>query len=177
MSRSDFLYRRIARLIDHWEILRDRRQIERLKGSLKQCGMDVGLHLPLKIVSPEKVSLGDRVVIAPFVHIWGSGGVSIGERTLIASHVAITSVTHDPKGKRFRDANLLARVTIGDDVWIGTHAVILPGVTVGNGAIVAAGAVVRSSVPANSLFGGVPATQIQANRFDSVRTKNDETSG
>jgi maltose O-acetyltransferase len=65
-----------------------------------------------------------------------------------------------PSGRR-RHLGIAKPVTIGDDVWIGGNAVILPGVTIGNNCVVAAGAVVTKDVPANSLVAGVPARIIK----------------
>ncbi len=89
--------------------------------------------------------------------MWGAGGISIGNNVLIASHEAITSLTHDKNAVCFRETTLRATVGIGDNVWIGADAIILPGVTVGAGSIVAAGAVVTRDVPANAVVAGVPA--------------------
>jgi len=69
----------------------------------------------------------------------------------------ITSVTHDPRVSPFRDKNVFLPVHIEDNVWIGAGAVILPGVRIGRGSIVAAGAVVREDVPPGALVAGVPA--------------------
>ena len=55
----------------------------------------------------------------------------------------------------------VVQVTIGDDVWIGTRAIILPGVTIGNGVIIGAGAVVTKDVPDYAIVGGVPARVIR----------------
>jgi galactoside O-acetyltransferase len=106
------------------------------------------------------------VVINAFVHIWGSGGVELGDDTLVAAHCTITSQTHAAdalrRGKLYRDTNLTASVKIGSNVWIGSGAIILPGVTIGDDSIVAAGAVVRSDVPSGVLVAGVPARVVRS---------------
>lgn len=63
-----------------------------------------------------------------------------------------TSLTHDKNAACFRETTLRAPVLIGDSVWIGADAIILPGVTVGAGGIVVAGAVVTRDVPANAVW-------------------------
>jgi maltose O-acetyltransferase len=103
------------------------------------------------------VSFGDRVSLAPYVHIWGHGGVKIGDDCLIASHVAITSVTHNKAVRPYNSQAEFGPIEIGSNVWIGTHAVILPGVSIGKNAIIAAGAIVRTNVPDGAIVGGVPA--------------------
>ena len=132
-----------------------------LRAELKSCGQSVDLMWPAVIENPHQVSIGNRVRIAPYFHVWGGGGVEIGSDVLIATHVAITSETHDPDASRFAESHLKSPVKIGDNVWIGAHAVILPGVTIGSGAVIAAGAVVRGDVPPRAIFGGVPAKLIR----------------
>jgi acetyltransferase-like isoleucine patch superfamily enzyme len=106
------------------------------------------------------VHVGDRTWIGPFCVIYGNGGVRIGRNVMIAAHTCITSVGHRHGDLRvpMMDQGIdTAPVTVGDDVWIGMNCTILPGVTIGNGAIVAAGAVVRRDVAPYSIVGGVPA--------------------
>ena len=107
------------------------------------------------------VFIDDNVSINAFVHIWGQGGIRIGRNTMIASHVAITSVTHDADADAMWTTVVKKPVTIGQDVWIGSHAVILPGVTIGDRAVIAAGSVVRNDVAPNMVVGGVPAHLIR----------------
>lgn len=93
--------------------------------------------------------------------MWGSGGITIGNDVLIAAHASITSVTHDKAAACYRDSTVYAPVVIGDNVWIGSGAVILPGVTLGSGCIVGAGAVVTRDVPPRTVVTGVPARLIE----------------
>lgn len=135
----------------------NRYQIENIYEALGSCGDNVSMQMPIRIESAEKVKIGSRVSIAAFVHIWGGGGVEIGDDTLIASHVAITSLTHDTAAALFAQSLISKPVIIGCNVWIGTHASILPGVKIGNGAIIGAGAVVTKDVSENMIVVGVPA--------------------
>jgi maltose O-acetyltransferase len=128
---------------------------------LRSCGKNVSVRDPIALEVPELISIGDNVSIASFVHIWGNGGVTIGPRTMIASHVAITSATHEPSSLEMWKSLVVAPVVIEEDVWIGAHAVIFPGVTIGRGAVVGAGSVVRSDVPPFGVVAGVPATVIR----------------
>lgn len=153
MNQPDFTQRLIRRL-DSW--LSDRR-IATLKGQFAACGEQVSIQLPVVINNADHLRIGDRVSINAFVHIWALGGVTIGDDTLIASHVAITSLTHDPQAEVFSASSQARPVLIGRNVWIGTHAVILPGVTIGDGAIIGAGAVVIRDVAPKSVVVGVPA--------------------
>ena len=75
---------------------------------------------------------------------------------MIGSHTAITSLTHDHGRERMQDTLIKREVVIEDDVWIGTHAIIMPGVTVGRGAVVGAGCVVTKDVAPYSVVVGIP---------------------
>jgi acetyltransferase-like isoleucine patch superfamily enzyme len=112
-----------------------------------RIGSDLKCHGPVVLLGREKICFGDRVSIAGFPHIWGHGGVAIGNDVLIASHVVITSVSHDSKAEKFSHRNCLSPVDIGSNVWIGSHAFINAGVVVGSNSIIAAGAIVLSDVP------------------------------
>lgn len=88
--------------------------------------------------------------------------VNIGDHVMIGPNVGIYTVNHPltAKGRR----QYLAKATpinIGNDVWIGGNVTILPGVTIGNNTVIAAGAVVTKDVPDNTLVGGVPAKVIK----------------
>ena len=93
----------------------------------------------------------------------GRGGVTIGDHVMIGPYAVIVSSDHD-----FRQSekpmtacdHILKPVTIGNDVWIGAKAVVCAGVTIGDGAVVAAGAVVTENVEDFEIVGGVPARMI-----------------
>jgi len=127
----------------------------------ESCGPNVVLYSPVYVDAPEKVNVGERVSLAPFVHIWGMGGVYIGNRVMIGSHTAITSLTHDHRETRMQDTLIKSPVVIEDDVWIGAHVIIMPGVTIGRGAVIGAGAVVTKDVAPSSIVVGVPATLLK----------------
>ncbi len=138
-----------------------RHEIKRVKNSLAHCGERVTIRLPCIVECPERVEFHDDVSANPYLHIWGNGGVTVGARTMIASHVAIVSATHDPDAREMWRSLLMAPVRIANDVWIGTHAAILPGVSIGEHSVVAAGAVVRKDVPPYSIVAGVPAAIVR----------------
>lgn len=119
------------------------------------------IRQPVVIEFPGNVHIDDDVSINAFVHMWGNAGIKIGKRSMIASHVAITSATHDPDSRQMHKSLNTAPVVIENDVWIGAHAVIFPGVTIGEHAVVGAGAVVRADVPAYAVVAGIPAKLIR----------------
>jgi acetyltransferase-like isoleucine patch superfamily enzyme len=124
----------------------------------KSVGKHISLVFPITLEGKGQIEIGNDVSINSFVHIWGYGGVKIGNRVLIATHTAITSLTHDYTYDIIRFAPIIAKqVIIEDDVWIGSNSVINPGVTLGKGAVVGAGAVVTKDVPPYAIVVGVPA--------------------
>lgn len=132
-----------------------------LKEKLAYIGRDVHIYPYVIIHSPEKVKIGNSVSIAEFVHMWGGGGIEIGDNVMIASHTIITSLTHDTNALIYRETLIKKKVTIGNNVWIGAGSIILPGVTIGDGAIIGAGSVVTKDVPPYTIVAGVPARPIR----------------
>ena len=117
-------------------------------------------RMPIFIYQPELVSFGNRVDVGENVVIRGGGGVSIGDNVLIAAGAAIISQGHPIVPPRWNSV-ISNEVRIGDEVWIGANAIILPGVTVGDRSIIAAGAVVTQDVPPSCTVAGVPARVIR----------------
>ena len=104
------------------------------------------------------VVIGDHTRIG--LHNTIIGPVSIGNHVNLAQGITVTALNHNFKdpGKRIDEQGVSTNpVTIGNDIWIGANAVILPGVTIGDHSVVAAGAVVTKDVPPHSLVAGVPA--------------------
>jgi acetyltransferase-like isoleucine patch superfamily enzyme len=97
------------------------------------------------------------------VSVHDDAPVFIGDRTLVGPSVCICTGTHDvdPSIRQEQGGSFARAIRIGDDCWIGARAVILPGVTIGDGSIVAAGAVVSKDVASNCVVGGVPARVIR----------------
>ena len=84
------------------------------------------------------------------------GGIEIGDGSLIGHQVVLATLNHDLDPAR-RASMTAAPIKIGRNVWIGSHATVLSGVKIGDGAVVAAGAVVTKDVPPYTVVGGVPA--------------------
>lgn len=106
------------------------------------------------------VAIGARSWLGPYCVVYGNAGVDIGSHVMVAAHTVITSVGHEYGRLDIPMSGqplVLGPVCIEDDVWIGAHCTILPGVTIGRGAVVAAGSVVTRDVPAASIVGGAPA--------------------
>jgi len=110
------------------------------------------------------IVLGDGVQVNPNVFIDGSGGVEIGANTLIATNVVILSSSHniDASAPVSRSGKKFKPVRIGKDVWIGANAVILFGKSIGDGAVIGAGAVVTKDVPPRKVVVGNPARVLRS---------------
>lgn len=143
------------------------------------------IHRSVRMDTPpyRKFSLGDYSVVESFSCINNAvGDVLIGDHTRIGLHntiigpvkignnvnlaqgITVTALNHnfnDPSKRIDEQGVSTSAVNIGNDIWIGANAVILPGVSIGNHSVVAAGAVVTKDVPAHTLVAGVPAKIIK----------------
>ncbi len=108
----------------------------------------------------KNISIGKNVFINSCCHFQDQGGIEIGDGCLIGHNVVLATVNHDlyPENNR---VNHYAPIKLGKSVWVGSNATILAGVTIGDWAVVAAGAVVTHDVPPLTIAGGVPARVIR----------------
>lgn len=104
----------------------------------------------------KNITIGKDVFINSGCHFQDQGGIQIGDGALIGHNVVLATINHDLNPEENRK-NHYAPITIGAHVWIGSNATILPGVTLGDWAVVAAGAVVTQDVLPRTVVGGVPA--------------------
>jgi acetyltransferase-like isoleucine patch superfamily enzyme len=125
----------------------------RLLGS--RIGANVLIYYGMNALSPWKLTIGRDCNFGFHVTLDARGGLAIGNSCNISTEAAIWTGSHDLDSPEF--ANVTAPVAIGDRVWISFRAIVLPGVTIGDGAVVSAGAVVRNDVPAFAIVAGVPA--------------------
>lgn len=135
-----------------------RAQLERL--FMRPLPEGVGLFPPFTTDCGLNTHLGADVFINAGCRFQDQGGIHIGDRALIGHNCVIATLNHnmDPA----RRANLLpAPVRIGADAWLGSNVTVLPGVAIGEGAVVAAGAVVTHDVAPRTVVGGVPAKLIR----------------
>lgn len=124
--------------------------------------VDEGFALfpPIYTDCGRNLTIGKNVFINSGCCFQDQGGVTIGDGCLIGHQVVFATLDHmlDPSDR----ASMVAHpITVGRNVWIGSHATILSGVTIGDNSVIAAGAVVTTSVPANCVAAGVPARIIK----------------
>lgn len=127
------------------------------------------LHMGTQFFNPQGVEIGEGTIIGQNAFLDGREKLKIGKFVDIASDVMIYNSEHDISSEDFVATN--APVEIGDYVFIGPRAIILPGVKIGKGAVVAAGAVVTRDVEDFMIVGGVPAKIIgeRANKNPSYK--------
>jgi len=108
------------------------------------------------------ISIGENTTIGYHTFIFSSEKIVVGNDCQIAPFVYIVDSNHgvEKSVKMNAQANKTLPVIVADDVWIGTGAKILPGTKIGQGAVIAAGAVVNTDVPPYEIFGGIPAKKI-----------------
>lgn len=130
----------------------------------KLTGKDVhnsfSLFPPFYTDFGKNIHLGKNVFINSGCHFQDQGRIEIGDGSLIGHCTVITTINHDFDPKKRGDMTMKP-VIIGKNVWIGSNSTILPGVKIGDGAIIAAGSVVTKNVEDNTVVAGVPAKKIK----------------
>lgn len=106
------------------------------------------------------IHVGDNVFVNSGCQFQDQGGVRIGDGCLIGHNVVFATLNHDLNPER-RQICIPGSIILGKNVWVGSNSTILSGVTIGDNAVVAAGAVVTKDVEANTIVGGVPARFIK----------------
>ncbi len=157
-------------LLEGWDHAMVEKRNQLLRSRFRSCADDLYLAPDITVLSPQMVSIGARCAINEYVHILGGGGVEIGDAVWIANHVSIISITHDADVEFIGDvSDIRKKVIIEDNVWIGSHAVILPGVRLGRSSVIAAGCVVTADVAPHSIVAGVPGRLIRQKRIDGAQ--------
>jgi maltose O-acetyltransferase len=126
------------------------------------CGMQLGKHARIMkdvfVLAPQRIEIGDNSVINNGCRLDGRAGLCIDNNVNVAFDVHIYTMSHDYNDPHF--AGVFGPVHIEDYAWLCSRSTILPGVTIGRGAVIAAGAVVTTDVEPLAIVGGVPAKQI-----------------
>ena len=149
----------LAGTVKLWPI---RRQLSDLywKNVLGKAGKQIRIRWDVIISHPGNCLIGDRVFIGDGCRLYANDRIEIGSDTMLAAECMLITRNHiytDPQVSISSQGHKTAPIVIGRDVWVGFRCVVLPGVTIGDGAVVAAGAVVTKDVPSHSIVGGVPA--------------------
>lgn len=139
-----------------------------LRRALGTCGKTTWIEYGCRLRRPECIHVGDDVIIGQGTRLMGysQAGIYIGNHVMFAQEIFATTVGHFFDGEihqppAFETTGTYGEIHVGDWAWIGARATLLPGVRVGEGAVVAAGAVVARDVPPWTIVGGVPAKVIK----------------
>ncbi len=130
---------------------------------------DSTIHIGANFFKPSNISIGHDTIIGDHCFLDGRAPLKIGSHVGIASQVLIYNDEHEINSTDY--GNSFGPVTIGDYVFIGPRAIILPNVTIGTGAVVAAGAVVTKDIPKFEIWGGVPAKKISRRQISRPNYK------
>lgn len=122
----------------------------------KEIDKTFHMHPPFYTDFGRNITIGKNVFINSGCHFQDQGGITIGDNTLIGHNVVLATLNHEFAPEE-RGTMHPAPIIIGRDVWVGSSTTIVPGVTIGDGAIIAAGSVVTRDVPERMIVGGVPA--------------------
>lgn len=134
------------------------------------CGKDVWIEPPLTLAMGNTVTIGDGTYINSNLTLVDDYKISIGKAVLIAPNVVISATNHPLHYKlRTRGEMYCKEVTIEDNVWIGSNAVICAGVTVGMGAVIGAGSVVTRDIPPMCFAAGAPCKVIRQITDDDLQ--------
>ena len=140
---------------------------------LRAAGVTVERHLEvlsgLRVTGEGRLSIGDCSFVNHECLIDTAGDVTIGRNVALANRVSLLTSSHETADPRARAGRrVLAPIVIGDGAWLGANVTVLGGVTIGEGAVVAAGSLVRADVPPHTLVGGVPARVLRALPVDGL---------
>ena len=122
-----------------------------------RLGRGAAVHMGC-FLTGKHIEIGERAVVNRKCHLDGRVGLRIGADASISPEACLLSLSHDPQDPGF--ATRGGEVVIGPRAWLGTRAMVLPGVEVGEGAVIAAGAVATRSCDPFSIMAGVPARKI-----------------
>ncbi|MHA7145077.1 DapH/DapD/GlmU-related protein [Arthrobacter sp. TmT3-37] len=141
---------------------KDPAEVRRLLSRLIGTPVDesVTVFPPIHADFGRNITIGRRVFINAGCMLQDQGGITIGDDCLIGHNAVFATLNHDLAPSRRTDL-LPAPIVLGANVWIGANATILPGVTIGRNAVVAAAAVVTKDVPDNAIVVGSPAKVVR----------------
>lgn len=174
-----FRQRKYAAVIDKKAVLYDTACIQNNLGDINAIKVGAFTHVKGELLTfghGGKITIGDYCFIGEQTRVWSGSAISIGDRVLISHNVNVFDNVAHPLNPKARHEQFKEIITTGhprkidlsdkpvvlcDDVWIGCMSIVMPGVTIGEGAIVGAGSVVTKDVPPYTIVAGNPARIIR----------------
>lgn len=159
---------------------KERKKLHKLYSKMKKVGKNIHICRNYSISSLGNIELGSHIWIGENFYAKGEGGIKIGSGTIISRNVEIWTSNHNydsldlmtiPYDKRF----IYKPVYIEENVWIGSRVIILPGIKIGEGSVIGAGAVVSKDIPPYAVVGGNPAKVLKYRNieiYDNLKKKN-----
>lgn len=136
--------------------------LRRLTALFDRCGQHTFIEPGVQVDYGTQIRLADRVYLNFGCVLLDSAWIEIGEGSLLGPGVNLYTVTHPlSAARRAQGEEYASPITLGRNVWVGGQSIILPGVTVGDHAVIAAGSVIRDPVPARVLVAGNPARWVK----------------
>jgi maltose O-acetyltransferase len=134
--------------------------------ALRACGMQIGAGAQIRgqcfVMTPANVRLGDGAFVNTRCYLESLAPITIGPRTELAMDVLLCTSSHHIGGPEKRGGPSFSEpIEIGSGCWLGARSTVLPGVTVGDGCVIASGAVVTADCEPNGFYAGVPARRLR----------------
>ena len=162
-----------------FEHLKNKRTLAKIKKRMGHCGAGVFMDESICLTFPQFASIEDYVHIQYNCGLFCGGGLSIGKGTILAHDVQVFTQNHYYDGDDLQfipydKRQVNKKVVIGEYVWVGARSTILPGVNIGDGAVIGAASVVTHDVPPLAVVGGNPARILKYRNqevFDRLKSK------
>lgn len=154
----------------------DQKRFEYLQGIFGKCGESIYVEPPFFVDYGFNISVGERFYANFNLTVLDCSIVKIGDYVMFGPNCTLSCATHhlDPYERAFKDNEWAREITIGDMVWLGANVTVLPGVTIGEGAIVGANSVVTKDIPAYTVYAGTPAKFIKNVEITSKQKQIEE---
>jgi acetyltransferase-like isoleucine patch superfamily enzyme len=160
-------YLHVFRLVHYWNYA----HVSPLRKA--NIGSNVGMAPNVSLRNGERITIGSRARISERCSLWagdGLGRIEVGEDAVFGPGVYVTASNYDygPDGPVWQKSRVERDVVIGANTWLGANVIVVPGVTIGDGCIVAAGSVVTRDLPPGVVAAGVPARVVKMRDGSSV---------